>query len=73
MWTWYWLIKSFYQNQFINQSYLPTLDLVINEIGGHHELLQNLDKDYSINVSIYGGKRSDIIKDSYQKIMGFLY
>lgn len=52
-------------------TYLPTLDLVIDEIGGHHELLQNLDRDYSINVSIYGGKRSDIIKDSYKKIWDF--
>jgi hypothetical protein len=52
-------------------TYLPTLDRVIEEVGGHHDVLQNLDKDYSINVSIFGGKKSNLMVDAYKKIWDF--
>lgn len=52
-------------------TYLPTLDKVIEEIGGHHDVLQNLDKDYSINVSIFGGKKSNLMVDAYKRIWDF--
>ena len=63
--------QEFLSEPVYQPTYLPTLEAVINEIGDHHEILQNLDKDYSINVSIYGGKMSHIIKDSYEKIWKF--
>lgn len=51
--------------------YLPTLDSVINEVGDTHSILQNVDKDYSINVSIFGGMKSNFIVDAYKKIWDF--
>lgn len=62
--------------EFLNEpayipTYLPTLDKVIEEVGGHHEVLQNLDRDYSINVSIFGGKESKHMVDAYKKIWDF--
>lgn len=63
--------QEFLHEPVYEPTYLPTLDRVINEIGYHHDILQNLDKDYSINVSVYGGTQSHIIKDAYQKIWDF--
>ncbi len=68
------LVFSF--KEFLNEpayipTYLPTLDKVIKEVGSHHDVLQNLDKDYSINVSIFGGKQSKHMVEAYKKIWDF--
>jgi len=63
--------QEFLHEPVYQPTYLPTLDSVINEVGSHHDVLQNLDKDYSINVSVYGGTQSDIIKNAYKKIWDF--
>ncbi len=53
------------------KTYLPTYNTVINELGNDIDILNQVNKEYSINVSISGGKRLDIIKDSYIKIIDF--
>jgi hypothetical protein len=63
--------KEFTKESAYMNTYLPTYDSVVKELGGDIEVLKNVNKEYSINMSIYGGKRLDIIKESYIKISDF--
>jgi hypothetical protein len=58
------------ENAYVN-TYLPTYDKVVKELGENIDLLKEVNKDYSINMSIYGGNRLDIIKEIYIKISDF--
>ena len=68
------LIFSF--QEFLNEpayvnTYLPTYDKVIEGLGINHEVLENPNREFSINVSISGGNRLDIIQETYKKIIDF--
>ncbi len=63
--------KEFTKESAYVNTYLPTYDSVVKELGGDIEVLKNVNKEHSINMSIYGGKRLDIIKESYIKISDF--
>ncbi len=63
--------KEFLKEREYADIYLPTYNTVIEQLGVQNEILKNVNKEYSINVSISGGKRIDIIKESYIKICNF--
>jgi hypothetical protein len=54
-----------------DNTYLPTYNKVIDMLGNNQDILKNIKTDYSINVSVLGGKRLDIIKNSYINITNF--
>lgn len=58
------------EDAYIN-TYLPTYNQVVEKLGDDADVLNEINKEYSINVSISGGKRLDIIKESYIKITDF--
>ena len=58
------------EDAYIN-TYLPTHNRVVEKLGDGIDVLNEINKEYSINVSISGGKRLDIIKESYIKITDF--
>jgi len=63
--------QEFLTEPIYSKTYLPTYDDVVKLIGNDSEILVNVKKDYSINVSISGGNRLDIIKKSYTNICDF--
>ena len=63
--------KEFTKELAYINTYLPTYDKVINELGANHDVLKTINKEFSINVSISGGNRLDIIKNSYIQISDF--
>jgi hypothetical protein len=58
------------EDAYIN-TYLPTYNQVVERMGDSVDVLNDINKEYSINASISGGKRFDIIKESYIKITDF--
>jgi hypothetical protein len=54
----------------IQPTYLPTYEKVKERIKNHY-LLDNVDTDFAINVSICGGNKFQIIKDVYIEIWDF--
>jgi hypothetical protein len=63
--------QEFLNEPVYSTTYLPTYNEVIKLVGNGDEVLKNIKTDHSINVSISGGKRLDIIKNSYTKICDF--
>jgi hypothetical protein len=63
--------QEFLNEPVYSKTYVPTYNQVVSLLDDNHEVLQNVKTDYSINVSISGGKRLDIIKNSYIKICDF--
>lgn len=59
-----------YEPEYVD-TYLPTYDKVVEMLGNNHEVLKDIKTDHSINVSLSGGKRLDIIKNSYINITNF--
>lgn len=63
--------QEFLTEPVYSKTYLPTYNEVIKLLGDDNENFKDIKTDYSINVSISGGKRVDIIKNSYTKICEF--
>ena len=63
--------QEFLTEEVYSKTYLPTFNRVVDMMGNDHEVLKDIKTDHSINVSISGGKRLDIIKSSYMNITNF--
>lgn len=63
--------QEFLTEEVYSKTYLPTFNQVVDMMGNDHEVLKDIKTDHSINVSISGGKRLDIIKSSYINITNF--
>jgi hypothetical protein len=63
--------QEFLTEEVYSKTYLPTYNKVVKMLGNNDGVLKDIKTDHSINVSISGGKRVDIIKNSYINLCDF--
>jgi hypothetical protein len=62
--------REYLSEPILRPTYIPTYEMILNRINDN-EMLINADTDFVINVSICGGRKFELIKESYIKIWDF--